>query len=120
MQPPTAESGQEILIEMGKIRIRGPLEIGSCEIKTIITAIADAMTIEIIKACIFNCPGSTDLRKAVDMLTAMIEGQMSGEPLSGNVYLLCNKERKLLKSLWWDKRVLAVPEAAGVGHISLD
>ncbi|MDR0403278.1 MAG: IS66 family insertion sequence element accessory protein TnpB [Treponema sp.] len=26
-----------------------------------------------------------------------------GEPFSGNVYVFCNRERKLLKALWWDR-----------------
>jgi transposase len=28
---------------------------------------------------------------------------MAGEPLGGNVYLFCNREKKLLKALWWDR-----------------
>jgi transposase len=28
---------------------------------------------------------------------------MDGQPFSGNVYLFCNKERKLLKAIWWDR-----------------
>ena len=28
---------------------------------------------------------------------------MAGEPFSGNVYLFCNRERKLLKAVYWDK-----------------
>jgi transposase len=52
---------------------------------------------------IFICPGHTDLRKAVNGLTGIIEGQMKGEPFSGNVYMFCNRERKLLKAVYWDK-----------------
>jgi transposase len=33
----------------------------------------------------------------------MIEQQMGGEPFSGNVYLFCNRERKLLKAVYWDR-----------------
>jgi transposase len=28
---------------------------------------------------------------------------MSGEPFSGNVYLFCNRQRRLIKAVWWDK-----------------
>jgi transposase len=28
---------------------------------------------------------------------------MQGDPFSGSVYLFCNKGRKLLKAVWWDK-----------------
>jgi transposase len=61
------------------------------------------MTIDINKVRIFIRPGHTDLRKARNGLTGLIEGQMGGEPFSGNVYLFCNRERKLLKAVWWDR-----------------
>jgi transposase len=61
------------------------------------------MTIGLSKARIFIRPGHTDLRKAVNGLSAMVEQQMAGEPFSGNVYLFCNRERKLLKAVWWEK-----------------
>jgi transposase len=61
------------------------------------------MTIDLSKARIFIRPGYTDLRKAVNGLTAVIEQQMAGEPFSGSVYLFCNRERRLLKAVWWDR-----------------
>jgi len=61
------------------------------------------MTIDLSKARIFIRPGFTDLRKAVNGLSGIIEEHMSGEPFSGNAYLFCNKERKLLKAIWWDR-----------------
>jgi len=61
------------------------------------------MTIDLNKVRIFIRPGITDLRKAVNGLTGIIEQQMEGEVFSGNIYLFCNKERRLLKALWWDR-----------------
>jgi transposase len=61
------------------------------------------MTFDVSQAKIFLRSGNTDLRKAVNGLTGIIEGQMAGEVFSGNVYLFCNRDRKLLKALWWDK-----------------
>jgi len=61
------------------------------------------MTLDLDKVRIFIRPGQTDLRKAVNGLAVMAEGKMGGEPFSGNVYLFCNRERKLLKALWWDR-----------------
>jgi transposase len=61
------------------------------------------MTLDLNKARIFIRPGQTDLRKAANGLTAMIEREMAGEPFSGNVYLFCNRERRLLKAVWWDR-----------------
>ena len=61
------------------------------------------MTIDLSKTRIFIRPGYTDLRKATNGLAVMVEQQMAGEPFSGNVYLFCNRERRLLKALWWDR-----------------
>jgi transposase len=61
------------------------------------------MTFDPNNARIYIRPGYTDLRKAVNGLAGIIEGQMDGAPFSGNVYLFCNRERKLIKALWWDK-----------------
>ena len=61
------------------------------------------MTIDISKVRIFIRPGHTDLRKAINGLAVLVEEQMAGEPFSGNVYLFCNRGRKLLKALWWDR-----------------
>ena len=61
------------------------------------------MTIDISKVKIYIRPGFTDLRKAVNGLTVMIQESMQHDPLTGSVYLFCNRERKLLKCLWWDK-----------------
>jgi len=61
------------------------------------------MTIDINKVRIFIRPGYTDLRKAVNGLTVMVEQEMKGEPFSGNVYLFCSRDRKLIKAVWWDK-----------------
>jgi transposase len=61
------------------------------------------MTIDLSQVKIFLRPGRTDLQKAVNGLSVMIERHMAGEPFSGNVYLFCNRERKLLKAVWWDR-----------------
>ena len=61
------------------------------------------MNIDLSTVRIFLHPGHTDLRKAVNGLAMIIEQEMEGEPFSGNVYLFCNRERKLLKAVWWDK-----------------
>jgi transposase len=61
------------------------------------------MILDMSKVRIFIRPGSTDLRKAANGLAVMVEQQMAGEPFSGNVYLFCNRGRKLLKALWWER-----------------
>jgi transposase len=52
---------------------------------------------------IYVRPGYTDLRKAVNGLSVMIQEQMEKDPFNGSVYLFCNRERKLLKAVWWDR-----------------
>ena len=61
------------------------------------------MTIDLSKVRIYLRPGSTDMRKAANGLSVMVEQEMGGEPFSGNVYLFCNKERRLLKAIYWER-----------------
>ena len=61
------------------------------------------MIIDLSRVRIFVRPGSTDLRKAVNGLSAVVQTEMEQEPFSGNVYVFCNRERKLLKAVYWDK-----------------
>ena len=61
------------------------------------------MNIDLSKARIFLRPGSTDMRKAVNGLTVIIEQEMGDEPFSGNVYLFCDRERRLLKAVYWER-----------------
>ena len=52
---------------------------------------------------IFVRPGATDLRKQINGLAAMAQGEMSKDPFSGSLFVFCNKTRKLLKTLYWDR-----------------
>jgi transposase len=61
------------------------------------------MLIDLNAIRIFIRPGHTDLRKAVNGLSGIIEQQMGSDPFSGNVYIFCNRGRKLLKAVYWDK-----------------
>jgi len=61
------------------------------------------MTIDVTKARILIRPGKTDLRKAANGLAILVEQEMNEEVFSGDVYLFCNENRKLLKALWWDR-----------------
>ena len=61
------------------------------------------MIIDLSKARIFIRPGYTDLRKASNGLTVIVQEEMKEDPFSGSVYLFCNRERKLLKAVYWDR-----------------
>jgi transposase len=61
------------------------------------------MVIDLSKTRIFLRPGVTDMRKAVNGLSAIVQETMKQDPFSGSVYLFCNRDRSLLKAVYWDK-----------------
>jgi len=61
------------------------------------------MIVDPSKTRIFLRPGTTDLRKAVNGLSIIVQEAMKQDPFSGSVYLFCNNNRKLLKAVYWDK-----------------
>jgi transposase len=61
------------------------------------------MLIDISKTKIFLRPGITDMRKAVNGLTVIVQEEMAHNPFSGSIYLFCSRDRKLLKAVYWDK-----------------
>ena len=61
------------------------------------------MTIDLNAVKIFVRPGATDMRKAANGLTAIVQEAMKQDPFSGNVYVFCGRDRKLLKAVYWDK-----------------
>jgi len=61
------------------------------------------MIIDLSKAQIFVRPGATDMRKAINGLTATVQEAMGQNPFSGNVYVFCGRNRKVLKAVYWDK-----------------
>ncbi len=48
-------------------------------------------------------PGATDMRKAINGLSIMVAEQMARDPLCGALYVFCNRERRILKGLGWDR-----------------
>ena len=61
------------------------------------------MTLDLSKVRIFLRPGHTDMRKAVNGLTIIVQEVMAHDPFSGSVYLFCNRHRKLVKAVYWDR-----------------
>ena len=55
------------------------------------------------KTRIYLRPGHTDMRKAVNGLTTIVQENMGKDPFNENLYIFCNRERKLLKAVYWDK-----------------
>jgi len=61
------------------------------------------MIFDLSGAKIFVYPGTTDLRKAINGLSAIVQDKMKQDPFSGSVFLFCNRGRRLLKAVYWDK-----------------
>ena len=52
---------------------------------------------------IFVRPGVTDLRKQINGLSVIVKEELGKDPFSGALFIFCNKRRRLLKILYWDK-----------------
>jgi len=53
-------------------------------------------------ARVFLRPGPTDLRLGFEGLYALAEGQLQQKPLSGHLFVFCNRQRTRIKTLFWD------------------
>ncbi len=55
------------------------------------------------KIAIYIRPGFTDMRKQINGLSIMAEDEMNLNTGSGSLFLFCNKSRRVLKSIYWDR-----------------
>lgn len=51
---------------------------------------------------IYLAAGTTDLRKSFDSLSALVSGVLQDDPLSGHLFVFCNRRKDRLKVLCWD------------------
>jgi transposase len=47
--------------------------------------------------------GNTDMRKSINTLSVLVEGQMDLDPFSGQMFAFCNRRRNIVKILYWDR-----------------
>ena len=47
--------------------------------------------------------GITDMRKAINGLSIIVEERMELDPFSGHLFVFCNRRRTILKILYWDR-----------------
>ena len=52
---------------------------------------------------IFIRPGVTDFRKQINGLISIAQYQMNKNPLNGDLFVFCSRDRKKLKVVYWDK-----------------
>ncbi|WP_408638413.1 IS66 family insertion sequence element accessory protein TnpB [Paenibacillus baimaensis] len=46
--------------------------------------------------------GSTDLRKSIDGLAALVQARFELDPFSSSLFVFCNHQRDKLKMLFWE------------------
>ena len=47
--------------------------------------------------------GSTDMRKAINGLSVLVEQAMDFNPFSGDLFVFCNRRQDIIKILYWDE-----------------
>jgi transposase len=52
---------------------------------------------------VYLATGSTDMRKAINGLSIIVEQHLAKDPFSGDLFVFCNRRRNIIKILYWDK-----------------
>ena len=47
--------------------------------------------------------GGTDMRKSVNGLSILVSEHIGLDPLSGHLFVFCNKRKNILKILYWER-----------------
>ena len=51
---------------------------------------------------VYPAVGHTDMRKAINGLSIMVEQAMALNPFSGDLFIFCNRAKTTIKILYWD------------------
>jgi len=51
---------------------------------------------------VYIAVGNTDMRKAINGLSILVESRMELDPLSGQIFVFSNRRRNMIKILYWD------------------
>ena len=49
-----------------------------------------------------------DMRKSFDSLSGLIRSELNADPLSGSLFVFCNRRRNMVKLLYWDRDGFAI------------
>jgi len=52
--------------------------------------------------------GACDMRKSFDGLCGVVRSELGADPLSGSLFVFCNRRRTMVKVLYWDADGLAI------------
>jgi len=52
---------------------------------------------------IYIKPGRTDMRKSINGLSVIVQENFKKDPLSGNLFVFCNRKKDIIKILYWDR-----------------
>ena len=47
--------------------------------------------------------GYTDMRKSINGLSILVEQALDLSPFSGDLFVFCNRQRRIIKILYWDR-----------------
>ncbi len=57
---------------------------------------------------VFLAIGHTDMRKSINGLSFLVEQAMELNPFDGDLFVFCNRQRNMVKILYWDKNGFAL------------
>jgi transposase len=52
---------------------------------------------------VFLATGYTDMRKSINGLSILVAQGLERDPLSGHLFVFCNKRQNMVKILYWDR-----------------
>jgi transposase len=52
---------------------------------------------------VFLATGHTDMRKSISGLSVLVARHFEQDPLSGHLFVFCNRRRNMVKILYWDR-----------------
>ena len=52
---------------------------------------------------VYLAAGSTDMRKAINGLSILVEDYLQLDPFSGHMFVFCNRRKNMIKILYWDR-----------------
>jgi len=52
--------------------------------------------------------GFTDMRKSINGLSALVADDFDADLFSGNLFAFCNRQRRIIKILFWDRNGFCV------------